>query len=296
MIGAYPREDPMRQQFIRRNPLRNHLIVVMCAGTMALAVVTRAQQGQAPAVSANLVPVAASSLLQHPELYLNQSVSIYGTVEQLLSATAFSLDQDAKKASMTDLLVIAPTLQNPPKAGNYMTVVGVVIKFDAAEIQKRSKGYAIDLAPNVQERYKDKVIVLASAVVDPAMVDLAKVPLKPATPDEEALSKIMKTVTPAVAELRKGAEGSDKAMVTTQAQALAKVFTETRTVFERQKMDDAIGWATEAASLMTAAEKAAAAGQFADVTASATKLQGLCQQCHAARRERVEDGTYRIKK
>ena len=296
MIGAYPREDPMRQQFIHRKPLRNHLIVVMCAGTMALAVVTRAQQGQAPAVSANLVPVAASSLLQHPELYLNQSVSIYGTVEQLLSATAFSLDQDAKKASMTDLLVIAPTLQNPPEAGNYMTVVGVVIKFDAAEIQKRSKGYAIDLAPNVQERYKDKVIVLASAVVDPAMVDLAKVPLKPATPDEEALSKLMKTVTPAVAELRKGAEGSDKAMVTTQAQALAKVFTETRTVFERQKMDDAIGWATEAASLMAAAEKAAAAGQFADVTASATKLQGLCQQCHTARRERVEDGTYRIKK
>ena len=285
----------MRQPLIRRrHQLRNQLVLAMCAGTMVLAVVTRAQQ--APAVGANLVPVAASSLLQHPELYLNQSVSIYGTVEQLLSATSFSLDQDAKKASLTDLLVIAPTLQNPPKAGNYMTVVGVVIKFETAEIQKRLKGYSMDLPANVQERYKDKVIVLASAVVDPAMVDLAKVPLKPATPDEEALSKLMKTVTPTVAELRKGAEGSDKAMVTTQAQALAKVFTETRAVFEKQKMDDAIGWATEATTLMAAAEKAAAAGQFADVTASATKLQGLCQQCHTARRERVEDGTYRIKK
>jgi hypothetical protein len=291
MIGAYPREDPMRQQVIRRS---HQLVLAICACTLVLAVATRAQQ--APAVGANLVPVAASSLLQHPELYLNQSVSIYGTVEQLISSTAFSLDQDAKKASMTDLLVIAPTMHTQPKAGNYMTVVGVVIKFDPAEIQKRLKGYTLDLAPNVQERYKDKVIVLASAVVDPGMVDLAKVLPKPATPDEEALSKIMKTVTPAVAELRKGADSSDKALVTTQAQALGKVFTETKTVFERQKMDDAIGWATEAAALMAAAEKAATAGQFADVTASATKLQTLCQQCHAARRERLEDGTYRIKK
>src|SRR6185436_15197430 len=177
----------MRQQVIRRS---RQLVLAMCACTMALAVATRAQQ--APAVSANLVPVAASSLLQHPEVYLNQSVSIYGTVEQLLSATAFSLDQDAKKASLTDLLVIAPTLTAQPKAGNYMTVVGVVIKFDAAEIQKRSKGYSLDLAPNVLERYKDKVIVLASAVVDPGMVDLAKVLPKPMTPAEEALSKIMK--------------------------------------------------------------------------------------------------------
>lgn len=282
----------MRQRLIRRS---RQLVLAMCGCTMVLAVATRAQQ--APAVGANLVPVAASSLLQHPELYLNQSVSIYGTVEQLLSATAFSLDQDAKKASLTDLLVIAPTLTAQPKAGHYMTVVGVVIKFDAAEIQKRSKGYALDLAPNVLERYKDKVMVLASAVVDPGMVDLAKVPLRPMTPEEVALSVVMKQFTPLVAELRKGAEGSDKAMVTTEAQTLGKLFIETRKVFETQKdMADAVGWATEAAALMASAEKAAAAGQFADVTASATKLTGLCQQCHAARRERLEDGTYRIKK
>jgi len=149
----------------------------------------------------------------------------------------------------------------------------------------------------VLERYKDKVMVLASAVVDPGMVDLAKVPLKPMTPEEIALSNVMKQVQPASGELRKGAEASDKAIVTTQAQTLGKLFVETRKVFETQKdMNDAVGWATEATTLMAAVEKAAAAGQWADVTASATKLTGLCQQCHAARRERLEDGTYRIKK
>ena len=282
----------MRQRLIRRS---RQLVLAMCGCTMVLAVATRAQQ--APSVGANLVPVSAASLLQHPELYLNQSVSMYATVEQLLSGTAFSVDQDAKKASLTDLLIVAPTLTAQPKPGAYVTVVGVVIKLDPAEIQKRSKGYALDLAPNVLERYKDKVMVLASAVVDPAMVDLAKVLPKPATPEEVALSNVMKQVQPASGELRKGAEASDKAIVTTQAQTLAKLFTETRKIFETQKdMADAVGWSTEATTLMASVEKAAAAGQWADVTASATKLTGLCQQCHAARRERLEDGTYRIKR
>ena len=282
----------MRQRLIRRS---RQLALAICGCTMVLAVATRAQQ--APAVGANLVPVSAASLMQHPELYLNQSVSMYATVEQLLSGTAFSVDQDAKKASLTDLLIVAPTLTAQPKPGAYVTVVGVVIKVDPAEIQKRSRGYSLDLPPNVLERYKDKVMVLASAVVDPGMIDLAKVLPKPPTADEEALSKVMKQVQPAVAELRKGADGSDKTMVTTQAQLLGKLFLETKTVFERQQgMADAVGWATEATTLLAAAEKAASAGQFADVTASATKLQGLCQQCHAARRERLEDGTYRIKR
>ncbi len=282
----------MRQRLMRRS---RQLVLAMCGCTMVLAVATRAQQ--APAVGANLVPVTAASLMLHPELYLNQSVSMYATVEQLLSGTAFSVDQDAKKASLTDLLIVAPTLTAQPKPGAYVTVVGVVIKFDPAEIQKRSKGYALDLAPNVLERYKDKVMVLASAVVDPGMVDLAKVLPKPAAPDELAVSANMKQVTAAVAELRKGAEGSDKAIVTTQAQLLGKIFLETRKVFEtRGEMPDAVAWATEATTLMAAAEKGAAAGQFAEVTASATKLATLCASCHTAHRERLEDGTYRIKK
>jgi len=263
--------------------------------TMAMAVATRAQQ--APAVGANLVPVTASSLLAHPETYLGQSVSIYGTVEQLLTATAFSMDQDAKKPSMTDLLIVAPTLNSPPKAGAYMTVVGVVLKFDAAEIQKRSRGYALDLPANVQERYRGKVMVLASSVVDPAMIDLAKVLPKPAAPDELALSAIMKQVQPAVAELRKGADGSDKAIATAQAQLLGKLFADTRKIFEtRGEMADAVGWSTEATTLMASVEKAAAAGQWPDAQASATKLSTLCATCHTARRERLEDGTYRIKR
>lgn len=282
----------MRRRLTWRN---RQLVLALCGCTMLLAVAMRAQQ--APAVGANLVPVTAASLIQHPDLYLNQSVSMYATVEQLLTGTAFSVDQDAKKASLSDLLIVAPTLTAQPKAGSYVTVVGVVLRFDQAEIQKRSRGYALDLPANVMERYRGKVMVLASAVVDPTMVDLAKVLPKPMTPEEVALSGIMKQFTALVAELRKGAEGSDKTLATTQAQTLGKLFAETRKIFEAQKdMADAVAWATEGVAAMSAAEKAAGAGQFADVTASAATLQTLCQQCHAARRERMEDGTFRIKK
>lgn len=271
-----------------------HLVLAMCGCTMVLAVVTRAQQ--APATGANLVPVTASSLLQHPELYLNQSVSMYATVEQLLSGTAFSVDQDARKASLTDLLIVAPTLTAQPKPGTYVTVVGVVLQFDQAEIQKRSRGYALDLPANVAERYRGKVMILASAVVDPAMVDLAKVLPKPLTPEEEAFDKVMKQVNPANGELRKGVDGSDKAIATAQAQALGRLFGETKRFFEARGAADAVGWATEAMALMASIDKAAAAGQWAEAQAAVAKVTPLCQQCHAAHRERQEDGTFRVKK
>jgi hypothetical protein len=291
MMGAFSMEVSMR----RRVTWRSRRLVLVIGGCMlALAVATRAQQ--APATGPTLVPVSASSLLLHPELYLNQTVSIYGTVEQLLTATAFSMDQDAKKASLTDLLVVAPTLTAQPKPGSYMTVVGTVISFDVAEIQKRAKGYALDLPANVQERYRGKVMVLATAVVDPGMVDLAKVLPKPMTPDEEALSKVMKQVNPAATELRNGAAATDKAIVTAQAAALGKLFGQTKTVFEARAMADAVAWSAEGVALTAAIEKAVAAGQWPDAQASAAKVLSLCQSCHTAHRERQDDGTYRIKK
>jgi hypothetical protein len=237
-----------------------------------------------------------SSLLLHPETYLNQTVSVFGPIEQLLSATAFSMDQDASKPALTDLLVLAPTLNDQPKANTYMTVVGVVMHFDPAEIQRRAKDYAIDLPPNVAERYRGKVIVLATAVVDPGLVDLAKVLPKPMTPEEEAFDKVMKQVNPANGELRKAVEASEKAVVATQAALPKNLFGETRRFFEGRGTTDAVGWATEAVTLLASIEKGAAANQWDDVKTSAAKLAPLCQSCHAAHRERQEDGTYRVKK
>ena len=42
-------------------------------------------------------------------------------------------------------------------------------------------------------------------------------------------------------------------------------------------------------------DEAAAAGKWDDAKASATSLNGLCGTCHAAHREREDDGTFRVK-
>ena len=269
------------------------MFFTVCACAMAAAVAARAQQAPAPA---NLVPVSASSLLLHPELYLGQNVAIFGTVEQVLSKTTFSMDQDAKKASLKDLFVVAPTLQTPPNLGDYMTVVGVVLRFDQAELQKRARAYTLDVPATVAERYRDGVMVLASSVVDPKMTDLAKVPPVPLTPEEEAFDRVMKQVNPANAELRKGVEASDQTIVKAQAPLLAKLFTDARKFFEaRGGAADAMGWAAEGTTLATAIDKAAGANNWDAVKESVTKLGQVCQSCHTAYRVRGDDGLNRVK-
>jgi cytochrome c556 len=265
----------------------------ICACAMAAAVATRAQQ--AP-VSANIVPVSASSLVLHPELYMGQTVAIYATIEQILSATTFSMDQDAKKPSLKDLFVVAPTLQTAPKAGDYMTVVGVVMRFDPAEVQKRARSYTLDVPANVAERYRGAVMVLATSVVDPKMIDLAKVPPAPLTPEEEAFDRVMKQVNAANPELRKGVDASDQALVKAQAALLVKLFTDTRKFFEaRGGAPDAVAWATEGIAVVATIEKAASANQWDSVKESAAKLGPLCQSCHTAYRVRGDDGLNRVK-
>lgn len=273
---------------------RRQVFFTVCACTMAIAVATRAQQAPAPA--ATLVPVAASSLILHPERYLGQTVAIFGTVEQVLSASTFSMDQDAKKASLKDLFVVAPTLQAPPRAGDYITVVGTVLRFDPAELQQRAKAYTLDVPATVTERYRGAVMVLATSVVDPGMTDLAKAPPVPLTPEEVAFDRIMKQVNPTNAELRKGVDAADIAIVRTQAPLLGKLFTDTKKFFEARGASDAVTWATEGVAIAAAVETAAAANQWSDARTSAAKLGQLCQSCHAAHRVRAEDGTYRVKK
>lgn len=279
---------------MQRLTWRHQGVLTVCACAMAAAVALRAQQAPAPA--ATLVPVSAGSLLLHPELYLGQTVSIFGTVEQLLSATAFSMDQDARKASLKDLFIVAPTLQAQPKPGDYITVVGTVLRFDQAELQRRAQTYTLDVPAAVTERYRGAVMVLATSVVDPGMTDLAKVPPVPPTPQEAAFDAVMKQVNPANAELRKGVDAADIAIVRKQAPLLGRLFSDTKKFFEARGASDAVTWATEGVAIASAVETAAAANQWSDARTSAAKLGQLCQSCHAAHRVRAEDGTYRVKK
>ena len=271
---------------------------ILAAGAvLAGAIAVRAQgppQGGG-AAARPMVPAAASSIAQLPETFYGETVSLSAAVEQVLTKTAFTVDQNKMASTGKDVLIIAPTLQSAPALNAYITVVGEVFKFDPAEVAKRNKAYTLDLSPEMIEKFKGKPAVMATSVVDAALTDLAKRPIPPMTPAEVAFSNVMKAVQPASGALRTAADASDLAAVKTQADILKKAFTDTQAFFKTRNMPDAIGWAGDALKVVTDAELAAAAGKWDDAKSNVAGLTKLCATCHAARRERMEDGTFRVK-
>ncbi|MDP2389804.1 MAG: hypothetical protein Q8N52_05700, partial [Acidobacteriota bacterium] len=207
--------------------------LALAAFVLAYGSLTSAQGGQAPAPPpANtppkpLVPVAASSVAANPDQYVGEFVTMTGAVEANLTATAFSVDQDKTKATGKDVLVLAPTLQKPADANGYVTVIGELIKFDAAAVATKLKDYKIDLSPEDQARFKGKPVVLATAVINTAGIDIAKKPIPPMTADDLALQKIMTKLPPAQAALRKLLDGKDLEPVKEQATIIKTAFAET---------------------------------------------------------------------
>jgi cytochrome c556 len=271
--------------------VRTHALVSVSAALLLVTVAVRAQQ----APPANLVPMTAASLAAQPDRYMGQVVAVYATVETTVSKTAFSVDQDAKRASLNDILVIAPNLNAHAKPGEYVVVIGEVMRFEAATLAAKARGYMLDLPQDAIARFQGKPMVLATSVVDSTMEELAKFVPPPMTPEEVAFDAVMKQVNPTLGEMRKGLEASDAAMVQTQGTKLRDLFAETRTFFAKRSVTDAQGWAGDAVTLVEAVTKGAASSDWAAAKEAASKIQPLCAQCHNTHRERLEDGSYRVK-
>ena len=268
------------------------LAVTLLASTFAV----RAQQAPpAQAGARPLVPMTASSLLRNPQAHMGDNVSLMATVDALLSKTAFTVDQDATKTAAQVLLVIAPTLSAAPVLNEYVTVQGDVIKFDPAEIAKRNKTYTLDLSADLIAKYQGQPMILATAVVNPKLVDLAKRVLPPMTPAEIAFQQAMRTINPTFTALRGGLDAPNAAQIKEQAATVKTAFTEVETYFKSRNVADATGWATDAIKFLGAIEAGAAAGKWDEVKAAAGSVQQLCATCHNTHRERQDDGSFRIK-
>jgi len=271
-------------------------VLITASAALAGSIALRADQGPPQGGAAKpLVPMTASTIVREPAAHIGENVSMMAAVETVLSKTIFTVDQDKTKSTGQEVIVIAPTLQEMPGRNEYLTIQGEVIKFDPAEIAKKVRNYTIDIPADVVEKYRGKPAVIAAVVVTPGLVDLAKRPIPPPTPAEIALSGTMKTVNSAMGVVRAGLEKPDAAQLKEQAAALKKAFMETEAIFKARNAATAIAWAGEALKHATAMETAAAAGKWDDVKAAANGIQPLCAQCHGEHRERMDDGTYRIK-
>lgn len=242
-----------------------------------------------------LVPVAASTLGNNPAPYYGEFVSLAGVVDQSLSKTAFSVDQDRTKSTGKEIVVLTRLMTSAVDPNTYVTVIGEVVKFDPAEIAAKAKEFTQDLSPDVIEKYRDRPVVLASAVINAAGVDVTKRLPPPMTPEEEAYQKIMKQVGSSNGALRKGIEASDPKLAAEHAAALKKAFAEAATFWRSKRRNDATSWAQDAQKIADSIDRAAAAGKWEEAKASAATLGKTCQTCHAAYRERFDDGSFRIK-
>lgn len=276
--------------------MRHPRLVVALVALFVTTLAVRAQQAPpAQAGAKPLVPMTASSLLRNPQAHIGDNVSLMATVDALLSKTAFTVDQDATKTAAQVLLVIAPTLSAAPVLNEYVTVQGEVLKFDPAEIAKRNKTYTIDLPADLVAKYQGQPVILATAVVNPKLVDLAKRVLPPMTPSELAFQKAMRTINPTFTALRGGLDAPNAAQIKEQAATVKSAFTEVETYFKSRNVADATGWAADAIKFLGAIEAGATAGKWDEVKAAAGSVQQLCATCHNTHRERQDDGSFRIK-
>lgn len=260
----------------------------------------QAPAGQAPPPPANtppkpLVPVAASSITANPDMYLNEYVTMTAAVEANLSKSAFSVDQDKAKSTGKEVLVLAPTLQSSTELNTYVTVIGQLIKFDPADVATKLKDYKLDLAPDAVSKYIGKPVVLATAVINAAGVDIAKKPIPPPTTDDLTLQRVMVRLPPAQAALRKGIDGSAADLTKEQATIIKTAFTETEAFWKTKGNTEAMQIAADGKKHADAILTASAAGQWDQVKAAATPLGAVCGNCHGKYRERMDDGTFRIK-
>ncbi|MCC6988711.1 MAG: hypothetical protein IT181_06920 [Acidobacteria bacterium] len=250
--------------------------------------------GTLPPPTRAIVPVAASSVAAKPDQWVGEYVAMTGVIDASLGKMAFTVDQDKTK-SAPDVLVLASRLSDPVTPNTYVTVIGLLMKYDPADVASKSKAHAQDLPADAAAKYKGKPVVLATSIVNDKMLDLARFIAPPLTPEEEALAKAMKGVPAASGEMRKGADGSNVELATKNVATLSAAFTEVETFMKKRGKLDAVKWAADARANVLAVEKAAKGGQWDAAKTAAAAIGGSCATCHTPYRERLEDGSFRFK-
>lgn len=225
---------------------------------------------QAPAPKA-LIPAAASSIAANPDAFYGQSVSITAAVDRILSPTSFTVDQDVGQSGAGDLTVLVETLTAPLTVNSYVTIIGEVV------------------------RHEGRPAIRATSVLNAAMVDLARPLPPPLAPDEQAFDAVMKRINPAFGAVRQAvtATGGEKARE--HAAVLRQGFAETEAFWKKRDKTDAVKWAAEARAHADSLDRALAEENWDDAKAAVTGLQQVCSACHGAYRQRLDDGSYRIR-
>src|SRR5688500_4435397 len=248
------------------------LVTVVCLGWASVLMQAGQGAGQAaPAAPKPRVPAAANSIAANPDAFLGQIVTVTASIDQVVSPTSFTVDQDPRKPAAGDVLVIAKALNAPLILNSHVTVIGEVV------------------------RHEGRPAIRATSVLTAAGLDLAKRIPPPMTPAEEALDKAMKTINPAIGAIRQAVAAAGGENAAQHAATLKQAFIGTEACWKNRRVAAAPEGAADARAQCEALERATADGQWVAATAAAGALQQACSACHGAYRERLDDGTYRMR-
>ena len=112
---------------------------------------------------------------------------------------------------------------------------------------------------------------------------------------DEAYSKTMKQIGPTFQTLIKNNESMDHAAGVNNAQKLEQWFNDVQRYWEAKKVPDAVAFAKTAATAAQTTVSASVAMNMQALEDAQKALTGACQGCHTAHRERLPDGTFKIK-
>jgi cytochrome c556 len=249
------------------------LSAVLCAvlSVVSLTIVHARQSAPAASPPKPLIPAAANSIASNPDAFVGQNVTIMAAVDRIVSPTSFTVDQDTKTSGVADVLVLVDVLNAPLSLNSYVTVIGEVV------------------------RHEGRPAIRATAVINGAMVNVAKRLLPPMTAEEESFDAIMKRINPAFSSVRQAVTAAAGESARSSAATLTQGFTETEAFWTKRDKADAAKWALDARTQAAALEKAIAAGKWDEAKTAITALQQSCSACHAKYRERQDDGSYRIR-
>jgi hypothetical protein len=111
----------------------------------------------------------------------------------------------------------------------------------------------------------------------------------------ESHVKLMKDTNTAAQALRGHVPAKDYDGIAADAAALKKLFADAEAFWTVRKIDDAIGFSKAGAKAAADLEASAKTKNEEAIAAAARAVNGTCQGCHAAHRERLPDGSSEIK-
>jgi hypothetical protein len=164
-----------------------HALVTPCAASVLVGGLIVLASAGAPSAqrrnradNASLgVPVATSTIRKTPDTFFGTQVTVSAGVDQVLSKTAFLIDQRKAVGATTvapagtPLLVIAPRLIGTIEPNEYLLVRGQIVPFDRDAIAGAAAGYTLDLPPDVAAAFTGQPVLVALSVIDSRYTELA---------------------------------------------------------------------------------------------------------------------------